>query len=442
MLQEQPIPSASTSRPPADEPSAGETPPLGHPRRSPAPEETDTPAAPPPSTPAAPSPSVPGPRAVHHVLRVFPVLLLPGNARHPVTTDRYAVSSVGHAVAALVRGTLPVHAVLVWGPLAVGHSASRLAGARGRWRRRSCRRRWRVGGRRRGGWRRRRWSGGGRRRSSSRMAAVSLELACRLIQRVAGKGGVGDGGRRERAGGWRREARASGARGAVARSPLHPPNLHLPCAAHLSGRVTPRATAAAAPAVMGVPARRRLARQRQQGAGHVLGVPEPIRHPRAGLRSSRPSVPVLLVLAVLPVASASSLLALSSREQQLAKVAGRAGVSAVAAIFIFRLVEAALGLVALFTLPAFFRALMLYSGKKTLAKDDKVVLSERQRGLLGLKTPGLKGAGMGEQINRPPKAKPSTPSEPIVPIRKSSFSYTTSVLRAIKDWLYLFEPCW
>ncbi|KAK3151298.1 hypothetical protein QOZ80_3AG0244130 [Eleusine coracana subsp. coracana] len=141
-------------------------------------------------------------------------------------------------------------------------------------------------------------------------------------------------------------------------------------------------------------------------------------------RSSRPSVPVLLVLAVLPVASASSLLALSSREQQLAKVAGRAGVSAVAAIFIFRLVEAALGLVALFTLPAFFRALMLYSGKKTLAKDDKVVLSERQRGLLGLKTPGLKGAGMGEQINRPPKAKPSTPSEPIVPIRKSSFSYT------------------
>jgi hypothetical protein len=93
-------------------------------------------------------------------------------------------------------------------------------------------------------------------------------------------------------------------------------------------------------------------------------------------------------------------------------------------VFVFRLVEAVLGLVALFTLPAFFRALMLYSGKKALAKEDKVILSGRQRGLLGLKTAGPERVGMGEHIKRPPKAKPSTPSEPIVPIRKSSFSYT------------------
>jgi hypothetical protein len=33
---------------------------------------------------------------------------------------------------------------------------------------------------------------------------------------------------------------------------------------------------------------------------------------------------------------------------------------------------------------------------------------------------------MGEQTKKPPKAKPSTPSEPIVPIRRSSFSYTPS----------------
>ncbi|XP_062215948.1 uncharacterized protein LOC133916336 [Phragmites australis] len=142
-------------------------------------------------------------------------------------------------------------------------------------------------------------------------------------------------------------------------------------------------------------------------------------------RSARPSVPVLLLLALLPVASASSLLALSSREQQLAKAAGRAGVSVVAAVFVFRLVEAALGLVVLFTLPTFFRALFLYNGKGALAKDDKVVLSERQLGLLGLKTAGSEG-GMGEQTKRPPKTKPSTPSEPIVPIRRSSFSYTPS----------------
>jgi len=93
--------------------------------------------------------------------------------------------------------------------------------------------------------------------------------------------------------------------------------------------------------------------------------------------------------------------------------------------FVFKMVEAVLGLVALFTLLAFFRALILYNGKKTLAKDEKIVLSERQLGLLGLKTAGS-GVGMGEQTKRPPKTKPSTPSEPIVPIRRSSFSYTPS----------------
>jgi hypothetical protein len=97
-------------------------------------------------------------------------------------------------------------------------------------------------------------------------------------------------------------------------------------------------------------------------------------------------------------------------------------------VFVFRLVEAALGVVALFTLLGFFRALMLYNGKKALAKDDKVVLSERQLGLLGLKMAGSEGqgGGKGEQTKRPPKNKPSTPSEPIVPIRRSSFSYTPS----------------
>ena len=94
-------------------------------------------------------------------------------------------------------------------------------------------------------------------------------------------------------------------------------------------------------------------------------------------------------------------------------------------VFVFKMVEAVLGLVALFTLLAFFRALILYNGNKTLAKDEKIVLSERQLGLLGLKTAGS-GVGMGEQTKRPPKTKPSTPSEPIVPIRRSSFSYTPS----------------
>ncbi|AQL07449.1 hypothetical protein ZEAMMB73_Zm00001d047746 [Zea mays] len=143
-------------------------------------------------------------------------------------------------------------------------------------------------------------------------------------------------------------------------------------------------------------------------------------------RSARPSVTVLLVLAVISVASASSFLALTSREEQLTKLAGRAGISVLAAVFVIRLVEAALGLVALFTLLGFFRALMLYNGQKALAKADKVVLSERQLGLLGLKMAGSEGGGKGEQIKRPPKTKPSTPSEPIVPIRRSSFSYTPS----------------
>jgi hypothetical protein len=95
-------------------------------------------------------------------------------------------------------------------------------------------------------------------------------------------------------------------------------------------------------------------------------------------------------------------------------------------VLVFRLIEAALGLVALFTLPAFFRAVMLYNGKRALAKEDKVVLSERQLGLLGLKMTGSEAGGTSEKTKRPPKAKPSTPSEPIVPIRRSSFSYTPS----------------
>uniref|UniRef100_A0ACD5YM52 Uncharacterized protein n=1 Tax=Avena sativa TaxID=4498 RepID=A0ACD5YM52_AVESA len=143
-------------------------------------------------------------------------------------------------------------------------------------------------------------------------------------------------------------------------------------------------------------------------------------------RSVRPSLPVLLLLALSPIASASSLMALSSREGQLVKVAGRAGLSTAAVVLVIRLVEAALGLVALLTVPAFFRALMLYNGRRALAKEDKVVLSERQLGLLGLKTTGSDGASVGEQTKKPPKAKPSTPSEPIVPIRRSSFSYTPS----------------
>uniref|UniRef100_A0A0E0GL14 Transmembrane protein 209 n=1 Tax=Oryza nivara TaxID=4536 RepID=A0A0E0GL14_ORYNI len=143
-------------------------------------------------------------------------------------------------------------------------------------------------------------------------------------------------------------------------------------------------------------------------------------------RSVRPSLPVLVLLALSPIASASSILVLSSWEGQLVKVAGRAGLSMAAAVLVFRLIEAALGLVALFTLPAFFRAVMLYNGKRALAKEDKVVLSERQLGLLGLKMTGSEAGGTSEKTKRPPKAKPSTPSEPIVPIRRSSFSYTPS----------------
>ncbi|GJN31132.1 hypothetical protein PR202_gb19491 [Eleusine coracana subsp. coracana] len=136
--------------------------------------------------------------------------------------------------------------------------------------------------------------------------------------------------------------------------------------------------------------------------------------------SSRPSVPVLLVLAVLPVGSASSLLALSSREQQLAKVAGRAGVSAVAASW-WRQRWVWLH----FSHYRHSSGLSCYTvGRRHWPRMTRLSCLNANEGFLGLKTPGSKGAGMGEQIKRPPKAKPSTPSEPIVPIRKSSFSYT------------------
>ena len=86
-----------------------------------------------------------------------------------------------------------------------------------------------------------------------------------------------------------------------------------------------------------------------------------------------------------------------------AEFTGRATLDNSASVSIFppgveylgNLVEAALGVVALFTVPAFFRALMLYNGRRALAKEGKVVLCQRQLGLLGLKTTGPDGAAMG-----------------------------------------------
>jgi hypothetical protein len=82
-------------------------------------------------------------------------------------------------------------------------------------------------------------------------------------------------------------------------------------------------------------------------------------------------------------------------------------------------VKATLDLVALFTLPGFFRKMMIYNGKK-------VVLSERQLGLLKLKMAGSEGGGKGEQTKRPSKTKPLTPSGPIVPIERSLLGYGLS----------------
>lgn len=93
------------------------------------------------------------------------------------------------------------------------------------------------------------------------------------------------------------------------------------------------------------------------------------------------------------------------------------------------------------TLSALIRALSLLNTKNALVvaarsssaaspskkpKEQKSLLTERQLGLLGLKPKPSEAVVNAEPIKKPPKSRPVPSSEPLVPVRKSAFSYTPS----------------
>lgn len=109
--------------------------------------------------------------------------------------------------------------------------------------------------------------------------------------------------------------------------------------------------------------------------------------------------------------------------------------------FFTKVLEAAVGLVFVATLSALIRALSLRNTRNALAvaarsssaaspskkpKEQKGPLTERQLGLLGLKQKPTEAAVDAEPVKKPPKSRSVPSSEPLVPIRKSAFSYTPS----------------
>ncbi|OAY74309.1 hypothetical protein ACMD2_01452, partial [Ananas comosus] len=167
--------------------------------------------------------------------------------------------------------------------------------------------------------------------------------------------------------------------------------------------------------------------------------------------SLRPSSSSLLFFLSSSLASALLLLALASWEESLARSLRNIHVSLALAQFVVKLLEVAVGLVFVANLSAFCRALSLYNVRKAVAvtphasavsasqkpkEEEQRILTERQLGLLGLKPKAAETTDGADLTKKPPKSKPVPVSEPLVPIRKSAFSYTpTRPLRVGSDQL-------
>ncbi|XP_008793513.2 transmembrane protein 209 [Phoenix dactylifera] len=158
-------------------------------------------------------------------------------------------------------------------------------------------------------------------------------------------------------------------------------------------------------------------------------------------RSLQPSASALLLISSSFLASALSLLSITSREDSLVKSLTRIHVSFRTAQLLTKVLEAAVGLVFVATLSALIRALSLRNTKNALGvaarslsaaspskkpKEQKSLLTERQLGLLGLKPKPTEATVDAEPVKKPPKSRPVPSSEPLVPIRKSAFSYAPS----------------
>lgn len=96
-----------------------------------------------------------------------------------------------------------------------------------------------------------------------------------------------------------------------------------------------------------------------------------------------------------------------------------------------------IGLVFISSLSALIRALSLRNPTNALGnvsaaspsqkhKEVKNVLTQRQLALLGLKPKAAERITDAQPIKKPPRSRPVPSSEPLVPIRRSSFSYTPS----------------
>ncbi|WOL06886.1 transmembrane protein 209 [Canna indica] len=148
--------------------------------------------------------------------------------------------------------------------------------------------------------------------------------------------------------------------------------------------------------------------------------------------SLRPSSSALLFFLFASVASSTSLISIYSREDDLVKSLARTRLSTSTAHFLVKCLEAGITLVFIASLSAFIRALSLRNANSALRsssqkpKEQQTVLSQRQLGLLGLKPMPAETITDSEPLKKPPRSKSIPSSEPLVPIRRSSFNYTPS----------------
>ncbi|CAD5164951.1 unnamed protein product [Musa acuminata subsp. malaccensis] len=177
--------------------------------------------------------------------------------------------------------------------------------------------------------------------------------------------------------------------------------------------------------------------QRSSPKAKFLAYQNPTLSAALTAHSLRPSPSALLLLFFASLASATFLISVSSMEDDLIKKIGRIRVSVSTAQLLVKLLEAVIGLVFISSLSALIRALSLRNPTNALGnvsaaspsqkhKEVKNVLTQRQLALLGLKPKAAERITDAQPIKKPPRSRPVPSSEPLVPIRRSSFSYTPS----------------
>ncbi|KAL0923029.1 hypothetical protein M5K25_007071 [Dendrobium thyrsiflorum] len=159
--------------------------------------------------------------------------------------------------------------------------------------------------------------------------------------------------------------------------------------------------------------------------------------------SLRPSAATLFVISTSFLATIVAFLTMSYWKEVLVKRLARFDIFTGTAFLVSQILQAAVVVVFLATLLALIRALSALDVRKALiastskkAAENQKTLTDRQLRLLGLKPKLTDKSEKSDPVKKPPTPElvSSQPiSEPLVPIRKSVFSYTPRSLRSRSD---------